>query len=195
MQKFVRRSTLRPNQFSFSHSLGQLPPPNHVRVGGSFRRKRPWYPHRHEHTTTIPSRRPDDPRQHARQRRAVARRVMLAVPPPCDLERGPVARSCVSASIWATHGVHALRHHWCRRPAELAGTATAREPDRGAMAMTPRSHGLAGSPHGCTEAALRAHGFTVGAACQDRAHRTCRREAGDREGGRPDAQYATADDH
>jgi hypothetical protein len=41
------------------------------------------------------------------------------------------------------------------------------------MAMTTRSHGLngeqrraldmlAGSPHGCTEAALRAHGFTVG---------------------------------
>jgi hypothetical protein len=40
------------------------------------------------------------------------------------------------------------------------------------MAMTTRSHGLngeqrraldmlAGSPHGCTEAALRAHGFTV----------------------------------
>jgi hypothetical protein len=27
MQKFVRRSTLRPNQFSFSHSLGQKPPP------------------------------------------------------------------------------------------------------------------------------------------------------------------------
>jgi putative tryptophan/tyrosine transport system substrate-binding protein len=27
---------------------------------------------RHEHTTTIPSRRPDDPRQHARQRRTVA---------------------------------------------------------------------------------------------------------------------------
>ena len=24
-------------------------------VDGSFRRKRPWYPHRHEHTTTIPA--------------------------------------------------------------------------------------------------------------------------------------------
>jgi hypothetical protein len=34
----------------------------------------------------------DDPRQHARQRRAVAGRVVLAVPPPDDLERGPVAR-------------------------------------------------------------------------------------------------------
>jgi hypothetical protein len=30
-QKFVRRSTLRPNQFSFSHSLGQNEPPNHDR--------------------------------------------------------------------------------------------------------------------------------------------------------------------
>jgi hypothetical protein len=27
MQKFVRRSTLRPNQFSFSHSLGHKQPP------------------------------------------------------------------------------------------------------------------------------------------------------------------------
>jgi len=58
---------------------GQLPPPNHVSDGGSFRRKRPWYPHRHEHAT-IPSWAAHDPRQHARQRRAVARRVLLAVP-------------------------------------------------------------------------------------------------------------------
>jgi hypothetical protein len=39
------------------------------------------YPLRHEHTTTIPSRRADDPRQHASQRRAVARGVVLTVPP------------------------------------------------------------------------------------------------------------------
>jgi hypothetical protein len=40
----------------------------------------------------IPSRRPNDPRQHARQRRAVARRVVLAVPPPGDLECRSVVR-------------------------------------------------------------------------------------------------------
>jgi hypothetical protein len=43
-----------------------LPPPNHVSDGGSFRRKRPC-PHRHGHTTAIPGRAADDPRQHARQ--------------------------------------------------------------------------------------------------------------------------------
>jgi hypothetical protein len=45
--------------------LGQNEPSKRVRCGGSFRRNRPWYPHRHEHTTTIPSRRPNDTRQHA----------------------------------------------------------------------------------------------------------------------------------
>jgi hypothetical protein len=90
--------------------VGQLPPPNHVSDGGSFRRKQPWRPHskiappeqRHEHTTTIPSRPADDPRQHARQRRAVAGRVVLAVPPSDDLERGPVAGSRAGAEAVAT---------------------------------------------------------------------------------------------
>jgi hypothetical protein len=63
-----------------SSELGQLPPPNHVSDGGSFRQKRPWYPRQHEHTTPITTRRPDDPRQHARQRRAVARGLVLNVP-------------------------------------------------------------------------------------------------------------------
>jgi hypothetical protein len=44
---------------------------------------------RHEHTTTIHGRRPNDPRQHARQRRVVARRVVLAVPPPDDHSADP----------------------------------------------------------------------------------------------------------
>jgi hypothetical protein len=42
MQKFVSRSALRPNQISFSHSLGQKETKKHVRCHGSFRRKRPW---------------------------------------------------------------------------------------------------------------------------------------------------------
>jgi hypothetical protein len=70
---------------------------------------------RHEYTTTIAGRAAHDPRQHARERHAVAVRVMLAVPPPDDLERGPVARSRASASIRAAHGVHPLRNHRCRR--------------------------------------------------------------------------------
>jgi hypothetical protein len=115
---------------------GQKETKNHVRCHGSFRRKRPWYPHRHGHTTTITSRRPNDPRQHPRQWRAVARRGLLAVPPPGDHGCGPVARSRAGAIVRATHGMHPMRHYRCRRPAELAGTATAREPDRGAMAVS-----------------------------------------------------------
>jgi hypothetical protein len=46
----------------------------------------------------------DDPRQHARQRRAVARCVLLAVPPPGDPERPSVARSHASAIVWAARG-------------------------------------------------------------------------------------------
>src|SRR6202795_1531216 len=68
------------------------------------------------------------------------------------------------------HGVYAVRNHRCRRPTELAGTATAREPDRGAMAVSPQrgfaaeQHRalrlLAGAPLGATEAMMLAHGFT-----------------------------------
>jgi hypothetical protein len=41
---------------------------------------------RHEQPTPIPGRAADDPRQHARQRRAVARDVVLAVPRPMASE-------------------------------------------------------------------------------------------------------------
>jgi hypothetical protein len=58
------------------------------------------------------------------------------------------------ADIRPTHGVHPLRNHRCRRAAELAGTATAREPDRGALRL------LADSPLGATEAMMLAHCFT-----------------------------------
>jgi hypothetical protein len=120
--------------------LGQLPPPNHVSDGGSFRRKRPWYPHRHEHTTTIPTRRPNDPRQHARQWRAVARRVLLAVPPPGNPERRSVARSRAGADIRPAYGVHPLRNHRCRRSAELArATGAAERRWHCAMALSTES--------------------------------------------------------
>jgi hypothetical protein len=36
--------------------MGQKETKNHVRCHGSFRRNRPWYPPRHEHTTTISGR-------------------------------------------------------------------------------------------------------------------------------------------
>jgi hypothetical protein len=100
------------------------------------------YPPRHEHTTTISGRATNDPRQHARQRRAVARRVLLAVPSPGDPERGPLARSRAGAEIWPAHGVHPVRNHRCRRPAELAGATGAGEPDRRAMAIRPRKMGI-----------------------------------------------------
>jgi hypothetical protein len=50
------------------------------------------YPPRHEHTTTISGRASNDPRQHARQRRAVARRVLLA-----SLGRREQRRECVAS--------------------------------------------------------------------------------------------------
>src|SRR5271167_1368696 len=63
-----------------------------------------------------------------------------------------------------------MRDHRCRRPTELAGTATAGEPDRGAMAVSPQRGSaaerhralrlLAGAPLGATEAIMLAHGFT-----------------------------------
>jgi hypothetical protein len=70
-------------------AAGQNEPSKHVCDGGRFRRNRPWYPRRHEHTTTISGRPGDDPRQYARQRRAVARGVVLGVPPSDDHEADP----------------------------------------------------------------------------------------------------------
>jgi hypothetical protein len=59
---------------------------------GSFPTDPPTrYPRQHEHTTTISGRTAHDPRQHALQRRAVARRDVLAVSPPGDHEWVPVA--------------------------------------------------------------------------------------------------------
>jgi hypothetical protein len=62
----------------------------------------------------------DDPRQHARQRRTVARSVVLAVPPPGDPERGQLARRRASAIVRPAHGLHPVRHHRCGCAAELA---------------------------------------------------------------------------
>jgi hypothetical protein len=72
------------------------------------------------HEPTIASRTADDTRQHARQRRAVAQRVLLAVPSPGGPQRGHLARSLASAIVRPAHGLHPVRHHRCRRPAELA---------------------------------------------------------------------------
>jgi hypothetical protein len=73
-------------------------------------------------------------------------------------------RRCARASIRTAHGVHALRHHRCRRPTELAGaTGAVERPWHCAMAMSRDQHRalrlLAGSPLGVTEAIMLAHGF------------------------------------
>jgi hypothetical protein len=55
---------------------------------------------------------------------AVGRGVVLQ---PGDPERRSLARSCASAVVRPAHGLHPLRHHRCRRPAELAGATGAAE--------------------------------------------------------------------
>jgi hypothetical protein len=49
-------------------------------------------------------------RQHARQRRAVSRRIVLELPPPGHHERQSVARSRTGADLRPAHGVHPLLH-------------------------------------------------------------------------------------
>jgi hypothetical protein len=46
------------------------------------------------------------------------------------------------ADVRTAHGVYEVRDHRRRRPAELAGAASAGEPDRRAMAMIPGKRGL-----------------------------------------------------
>jgi hypothetical protein len=46
----------------------------------------------HDETTSISSWRPNDPRQYARERRPLARRLLLAMPPPGDPKRRSLAR-------------------------------------------------------------------------------------------------------
>jgi hypothetical protein len=77
-----------------------------------------------------------------------------------------MARSRAGASVRPAHGVHPLRHHRCRRPAELAGaTGAAERRWHRAMAMSTERHRaleiLAGSSLGCTEAIMLAHAFTI----------------------------------
>jgi hypothetical protein len=88
---------------------------------------------RHEHAHD-PGR-AADPRQQARQRRAVSRHVLLAMPPPGDLERRPVARSWISAIVWPTHGL--------RRTGRATGAAERR--CHRAMAVSVE-RGCCGSP-------------------------------------------------
>jgi hypothetical protein len=68
-----------------------------------------------------------------------------------------MARSRASAIARPAHGLHPVRHHRCRRPAELAGaTGAAQRHWHCAMAMSTERHRaleiLAGSSLGCTEA-------------------------------------------
>jgi hypothetical protein len=117
-------SRMRPSVASSLRPL-QCQPPIVLRPGPApcsavarTGRNLPWhcwreYPPRHEHTTTISGWPANDHRQHARQRRAVARRVLLAVPP-----RSGVERRCGTAP----HGSSATldrKPDWSRRSRNL----------------------------------------------------------------------------
>jgi hypothetical protein len=78
-----------------------------------------------------------DSGQHAGQRRAVARRVMLALSPSDDPERRAVAGSCPRAGIRAAHGVHAVRDHRRRRAAEVVREGAMKRPP--AKRQSPQS--------------------------------------------------------
>jgi hypothetical protein len=69
-----------------------------------------------------------DAGQHARQRRAVARRVMLAPSPSDGPERRAVAGSHPRAGVRAAHGLHQVRHHRRRRAAELMREGAMKRP-------------------------------------------------------------------
>jgi hypothetical protein len=81
------------------------------------------------------------------------------------LSADPWRRSRADADVRVAHDLHPMRHHRCRRPAELArATGAAERPWCRAMAMSAERHRalrlLAGSPLGATEAIMLAHGFT-----------------------------------
>jgi hypothetical protein len=111
---------------------GPAPCPAVALTGGNL----PWhcwgeYPPRHEHTTAISGRAANDPRQHARQRRAVARGVVPPMPPSGGAERRSVARRHAGTNIRPAHGVHCgiigadARPNWREQAARLSGAGTA----------------------------------------------------------------------
>ena len=77
----------------------------------------------------------DDARQHAPQRCAVARGQVRALSPRGRDQCRRLRRGRCCAVLRSAHGVHLLRHHRRRRAAQLERAATAREPDRLAVAM------------------------------------------------------------
>ena len=101
---------------SSAAGVGHQETPNHVSDDGSFRRKRPCYPYRHwAHDCDLRPGLQNVPRQHARQRRAIARRVLLAVPPPGDLERRPFrTQHCCASRCETKPGI------WSRLPLSQA---------------------------------------------------------------------------
>jgi hypothetical protein len=101
------------------------------------------------------------PSAHAGQRHVVARGVVSAVPPRSSAQRRSLARPHAGADVRSANGVHPVRDHRCRCPAELAGATGAGEPDQRAMAMSRDQRRalrlLAAAPNGATEAIMLAH--------------------------------------
>ena len=80
-----------------------------------------------------------DARKYARQRRAIARRVPLGMPPQDDHERRPMARSRAGADVRAADGLVRIERPCLPRRGHIkAGAAAAREPDRGAVVAVRR---------------------------------------------------------
>jgi hypothetical protein len=95
-------------------------------VAAAFAESGHWYPPRHRHMTTISGRAANDPRQHARQRRAGARRVLLAVPSSGVLsaDRWPDAMPVPTFGPRML-GSRAVRHHGGDRRGDGCGEGRA----------------------------------------------------------------------
>ena len=85
----------------------------------------------------IPSRPSDDARQHARSRRAVARRDLRGLSPSGGAAGGSLGRRGAGQRVRPAHGLHPVRHRRRRRKARLAGDA-----GEGELALTGRGSGF-----------------------------------------------------
>ena len=87
----------------------------------------------------------DTCRQHAPERRSLARGVLQSLAPRGRAQRRGLAGSRPNPGVRPAHGVHQLRHHRRRRPAELARAGAAAKPHRHTMAKVVQQSPKAGA--------------------------------------------------